>query len=191
MEIEENHELWLQKGVPTWGEKKITLYFNGEISDATVADLTNELKNYDKIKDFTLDIKGNKNRSIDKIADAYDRAIRDLDNKDHIIAGLQKQIEILQDNITSLNQQIESKSNTGSVSFTNLSKDAKVRYKDLEYFGYSKMLASKDFINIDTLNVLKLKWNKNLPDSLKQKSEGALKAWLLKELKEKDILILK
>ncbi len=190
-EIEDNHELWLQKGIPSWTEKKITLYFNGEISDATVADLNNELKNYDKIKTFNLEIKGNKNRSIDKIADAYDRAIKNLDQKDQIIAGLQKQIVALQDNITNLNQQVESKSTKGGVSFTNLSRDAKVRYKDLEYFGYSKMLASKDFINIDTLNVLKLQWNKNLPDSLKQKSEGALKTWLLKELKEKDILILK
>lgn len=191
LEVESNHELWLQKGIPSWEEKKITLYFNGEITDATVADLSNELKNYDKIKDFILDIKGNKNRSIDKISDAYDRAIKELDDKDNIIAGLQKQIEALQDNITTLNKQIETNTPNGGVSFTNLSRDAKVRFKDLEYFGFSKMLCSKDFIKIDTVTVAKLEWKKSLPDSLKLKKETELKAWLLKTLKQKDIQILK
>ena len=37
------------------------------------------------------------------------------------------------------------------ISFTCYLDDAKVRFSDLEYFGYSKMLESKDFINIDTV----------------------------------------
>ncbi|TBN01322.1 DUF389 domain-containing protein [Hyunsoonleella flava] len=190
-EVESNNELWLQKGTPAWEEKSITLYFNGEVTEATIADLTNEIKNYEKIKDFTLNIKGNKNRSFDKISEAYDRAIKDLDNKDNIIAGLQKQITELQENITNLNQQVEANSNGNEMSFTNLSRDAKVRFKDLEYFGYSKMLSSKDFINIDTISVVNLKWNKNLPDSTKLKKEKDLKSWLIKELKTDSILILK
>ncbi|MGC6429506.1 MAG: DUF389 domain-containing protein [Jejuia sp.] len=191
VEVESNNELWLQKAIPNWDEKTITLYFNGEVTDATVADLTNEIKNYEKIKDFLLDIKGNKNRSFDKISDAYDRAIRDLDIKDNIILSLQKQIETLQDNITLLNKQIETKSNTNEISFTNLSKDAKVRFKDLEYFGYSKMLQSKDFINIDTITAIRLQWNKSLPDSLLPKKEEELKTWLSKELNQNTIYILK
>jgi hypothetical protein len=190
-EVESNNELWLQKGTPAWEEKSITLYFNGEVPEATIADLTNEIKNYEKIKDFTLNIKGNKNRSFDKISEAYDRAIRDLDSKDNIIAGLQKQITELQENITVLNQQIEAKTNGGKLSFTNLSRDAKVRFKDLEYFGYSRRLESKDFINIDTVSVVNLKWNKRLPDSTKLKNEIELRVWLTKELKQDSILILR
>ncbi|WP_203258087.1 DUF389 domain-containing protein [Hyunsoonleella ulvae] len=190
-EVESNNELWLQKGTPAWEEKSITLYFNGEVPEATIADLTNEIKNYDKIKDFTLNIKGNKNRSFDKISEAYDRAIRDLDSKDNIIAGLQKQITELQENITLLNQQIEAKTNGNKLSFTNLSRDAKVRFKDLEYFGYSRRLESKDFINIDTVSVVNLRWNKNLPDSTKLKKENELRVWLTKELKQDSILILR
>jgi len=191
MEVEPNDELWLQKGTPSWEEKTITLYFNGEVAEATIADLTNELRNYEKIKDFSLIIKGNKSRSFDKISEAYDRAIRDLDNKDNIIAGLQKQIDELKENITNLNQQVEAKNNENQVSFTNLSRDAKVRFKDLEYFAYSNMLASKDFINIDTLSTISLKWNKNLSDSMRLKKEEELKNWLRKELKQENILILK
>jgi uncharacterized hydrophobic protein (TIGR00271 family) len=190
-EVTSNRELWFQNGVLNPDIKKITLFFNGEISEATEVDLRNELKRYDKINDFELEISGNENRSFDKISEAYDRAIRDLDNKDNIIAGLQKQIEELQDNITNLNQQIEANSNNGGISFTNLSRDAKVRFKDLEYFGYSKMLQSKDFINIDTVSVVSLKWNKGLVDSLRLKKEKELKTWLSKELKQDHILILK
>ena len=191
VEIEPNDELWLQKGTPNWDEKSITLYFNGEVSEATIADLTNELKNYEKLKDFALDIKGNKSRSFDKISDAYDRAIKDLDSKDNIIAGLQKEISELKTNIIVLNQELESKNNKADVSFTNLSRDAKVRFKNLEYFGYSKMLQSNDFINIDTITVVRLQWQKNLVDSVRVKKEEELKAWLSKELKQNNIYILK
>ena len=188
-EVTSNRELWFQNGTLNSDEKKITLYFNGEITEATEADLRNELKAYDKISDFELEINGNKNRSFDKISQAYDRAIRDLDNKDNIISGLQKQIEGLEENITNLNKQIESKSVNGNVSFTNLSRDAKVRFKDLEFFGYSKMLESKDFINIDTATVVNIKWQSSLNDSLLLKEEIRLQEWLQKTLKTDTIYI--
>lgn len=190
-EITSNRELWFQNGTLNTDDKKITLYFNGEITDATEADLRNELKGYDKIKEFELEISGNKNRSFDKISDAYDRAINDLDKKDNIISGLQKQIEDLQTEITDLNKEIESNtSQSNFVSFTNLSRDAKVRFNDLQYFSYAKMLESKDFIKIDTIAVTHLKWNKSLSDSLVLKNEQALSSWLKQKL-SLDTLVIK
>lgn len=189
-EVESNTELWFQKGIPHWEEKEIVLYFNGEVPDATVADLKNEIKKYEEIKDFELIIKGNKNRSFDKISDAYDRAIRDLDEKEIIINGLQKQIEDLQNNITNLNQQIESKNtNKNAVSFSLLSRDAKVRFGDLEFFGYAKMLESKDFINIDTVSVVNVRWKVKLSDSTVSVKERDLQKWLKNELKVDTVLI--
>lgn len=189
-EVKSNRALWFQEDIPNYEEKTIALYYNDEVPEATIADLKNEIKKYDKIKDFKLDIKGNKNRSFDKIVDAYDRAIRDLDQKDLIISGLQKQVEELQANITNLNKQIESKSSTGNaVSFTNLSRDAKVRFNDLEFFGYSKMLESKDFINIDTVTVANVRWKVSLADSVVVAREKALQEWLQKELKADTIVI--
>ncbi|MDG5492537.1 DUF389 domain-containing protein [Psychroserpens sp. SPM9] len=188
-EIDSNNELWLQKGTPNWNDKHITLYFNGEVSDQIVANLENKIKTYDKIKDFELEIKGNRNRSFDKISDAYDRAIRDLDQKDLIISGLQEQIEDLKANITNLNKQIESKNAQGTVSFTNLSRDAKVRFDDLEYFGYSKMLESKDFINIDTVTVANVRWKVELNDSIVLSRERDLREWLQKTLQVDTIVI--
>ncbi len=189
-EIEGNHELWFQDGVPNYEEEKITLYFNGEITDATEADLKNEIKGYEKIKDFELIINGNKNRSIDKISDAYDRAIKQIDEKDNIISGLQQQINTLESEITNLNQQIEEgNNNKESVSFTTLAKDAKIRFNDLQYFSYAKMLESKDFINIDTLNVANVRWNTALSDSLKLVKEKELRDWLKLETKADTIVV--
>jgi len=188
-DVKSNRALWFQDAIPNYEEKTIALYYNGEVPEAIVADLNNEIKKYEKIKDFTLDVKGNKSRGFDKIVDAYDRAIRDLDQKDLIISGLQKQVEELQVNITNLNKQIESKNTQQTVSFTNLSRDAKVRFNDLEFFGYSKMLESKDFINIDTVTVANVRWKVSLADSIVLVKERALQEWLQKELKADTIVI--
>ena len=182
-EIKLNQELWFQNGTLNSDEKKITLYFNGEISEATESDLLNEIKGYDKISDFKLEIFGNKNRSFDKISDAYDRAIRDLDEKDHIISGLRNEIEVLQEELRLVN------GGSSVISFTNLSRDAKVRFNDLTYFSYAKTLESKDFINTDTLQVATVKWNESLSDSLIVIKEKQLTDWLKEELKAKRVIL--
>ncbi|WP_282044183.1 DUF389 domain-containing protein [Winogradskyella flava] len=190
-EITENRELWFQDGIPNYEEKRITLYFNGEITDATEADLRNELKGYEQIKDFELIISGNKNRSIDKISDAYDRAIAELDRKDNIISGLQKEIVELQENISGLNKQIEAQnaSKKNGIAFSALAKDAKIRFKDLEYFSYAKTLESNDFIKIDTVTVANIKWNTTINDSIARIKEGELQTWLKQELKTDKLII--
>ncbi len=104
-------------------------------------------------------INANKTRSVDRNGESLDRAYADLDRKDNVIDGLQKQLEELKVNISNLNRVIESKNTNGNaVSFTTLSRDAKVKFSDLEYFGYAKMLESKDFINIDTITVANVRW---------------------------------
>lgn len=182
-EIKLNQELWFQNGTLNSDEKKITLYFNGEISEATESDLLNEIKSYDKISDFKLEIFGNKNRSFDKISDAYDRAIRDLDEKDHVISGLRNEIEVLREELLLVN------GGSSVISFTNLSRDAKVRFNDLTYFSYAKTLESKDFINTDTLQVATVTWNESLNDSLVVIKEKQLTDWLKEELKAKRIIL--
>ncbi len=188
-EVRSNNDLWFQKGTPQWDEKIITLYFNGEISEATETDLRNELKGYTKISDFELKFSGNKNRSIDRISDAYDRAIAELDKKDMIISGLEKQIEELEETVSGLNQQLEAQNSTDEVAFSTLAKDAKIRFDDLEYFSYAKMLESKNFISVDTLSVANIKWKESLSDSLALVKEGELLLWLKQELKTDKIRV--
>ncbi len=188
-EVKSNNDLWYQKGIPHYTDKKITLYFNGEISEATETDLRNELKQYNNISDFTLEFFGNKNRSFDKLSDAYDRAINELDRKDMIISGLEQEIRELQQTISGLNGQLETNNTSNAIAFSSLAKDAKIKFSDLDYFGYSKRLESKDFIKVDTVTIANIKWKTNVSDSIALVKEGELLAWLKQTLKTEKISV--
>lgn len=182
-EIAVNDHLWLQKDKIDIAENKISLFFNGEIDDATRTDLRNELKGYENIKDFDLAINANESRSTDELSKSLNRAFDDLDKKDNIISGLQKEIEELKKQMDAIQKQ------KGNIDFSTLAKDAKIRFKYLEYFSYANTLESKDFIKIDTVSVVNLKWNKKLKDSTKAIKEKELNNWLKKELKINKILL--
>ncbi|WP_282032202.1 DUF389 domain-containing protein [Winogradskyella eximia] len=189
-EIDTNPNLWLQKKDLDADNKKISFYFNGDVSDEMVSALQNDKNNYESLKDFELVINANKTRSADRLMESLDRAYADLDRKDNVIDGLQKQIEELQTNISNLNKVIESKNtNQNAVSFSTLSRDAKIKFSDLEYFGYAKMLESKDFINIDTVTVANVRWKVKLADSLVLTKERDLQRWLKNELKVDTVFI--
>ncbi|GGG28662.1 DUF389 domain-containing protein [Dokdonia pacifica] len=184
-EIDSNNELWFQKGILDTDKKTITLYFNGEIAEATETDLRNEVKKYDNIGDFEVKVNGNKNRSFDKISDAYDRAIVDLDKKDNIISGLQNEIENLKIQIANINKK------NNSFSFSEMSKDAKIQFQELESFGFSKMLISDDFRTVDTVNVATVKWKSSLNDSVIKVRDNQLIIWLKEQVKADSIVLKK
>ena len=188
-EVKPNRKLWLQEALPNWEEETITLYFNGEVPDATIADLKNELNSYEEIKDFSLIIEGNKTRSIDQISRSLDRAIEDLEQKDNIISGLQTEIKTLQEKITQLNEELEQKSIKEDIKFSSLSKDAKIRFPDLELFGYSKSLQSSNFISVDTITVIELKWKSSYNDSISTLREKEILDWLIQELNTERIKV--
>ncbi|MFK7749309.1 MAG: DUF389 domain-containing protein [Kordia sp.] len=185
--IEKNPEVWLQKRKEDLDvdNKIIFLHFNGEVSSALKAQYESDIKNYESIKDFKLKVFGNKNRSVDKISDALDRAYKDLDRKEIVILGLEEDIKELNLKVLSLNEQLKSKAalqDANYFDFSSLSKDAKIKYADLRQFGFSKMLSSQDFIRTDTIPVAVVKWNPQLTDSIQTIREGELKVWLRQKL---------
>ena len=183
-EINQNENLWLQREKIDTDTKKITLNFNGEITEATKSDLINELKGYEYLQDFSLIINGNKNRSTDKILELYDIAIDKIEKRDSIIS-------VLESNIDSLKLAISSQKNEmDSNVFLNLSKDAKIQFLDLESFGYARMLASSNFRNTDTIKVVKIQWNSILSDSLVIIRNQALKTWIEQELNTNDVEVI-
>ena len=138
-EITENRSLWLYDEDLDMDTKKINLYFNGEISDEIVTAWQNAKNKSEDLKEFELVVNANETRSVDRMAQSLDRAYADLDRKDNVIDGLQKQLEELKVNISNLNRVIESKNtNQNSISFTTLSRNAKVKFKDLEFFWVCK-----------------------------------------------------
>ncbi|MEO9569698.1 MAG: DUF389 domain-containing protein [Polaribacter sp.] len=187
-EIKKNPSLQLIDWEPSLGKKELFLNFFNEVSDATENDLINELTNnplYPNLKDFKLEIKGSDTKSFNLITTAYNEKRQELQESKNIIAGLQKQIEDLQNTITGLNTRIEEDAinkNQKVIAFSRISKDAKIRYINIEEIGFANVLSSKDFINIDTIPVATIKWNSQLPDSIISPKERELRSWLQKEM---------
>lgn len=185
-EIESNPHLWLQRKQCDIDKKEIKLYFNGEVSDEMLSDLTNELKDYENIQDFDLVINANKVRNADRLSQSLDRAYEDLDEQDNIISGLQSEIASLKEEITILNTQ---KEEGQSVQFSSLAKDVKSRYQQLEFFSYAEILESSDFIRVDTITLASVRWNTNMKDSLKLAKEEDLSIWLKSMLKKDTVRV--
>ena len=121
-------------------------------------------------------INGNKNRSSDKILELYDLAINKVEERETAISILKLEIDSLK---------LDAGSNKTMMdlnSFSTLSKDAKIQFTELRYFGYSNMLISSDFRTIDTVTVVKTQWDSSLVDSLVEVRVDSLKIWLKSEL---------
>ena len=184
--IYSNDNLWLQRENIDSDRKEINLFFNGDITDATATYLRNELKGFPKISDFTLNVNENKARSVDRVVDAYDRAISELDFKDNVVKGLQKEIEDLKQTIGILNQRIENDAKTRDakfIPFSTIAKDAKIRYNDIKEIRFANILTSKDFIKIDTIPEVTIRWDKKVKTVYIEKNEKELRQWLQKEMK--------
>jgi hypothetical protein len=130
-------------------------------------------------------INGNTNRSSDKILELYDLAIDKIEIKDQTIVQLQTTID-------SLNVLLQTNKDIISTeAFINLSKDAKIKFLDLEYFGFAKMLTSSDFKTSDTLQLATVEWNSMLSDSLVNLKNQELKQWLEDELETNKVEVIK
>jgi uncharacterized hydrophobic protein (TIGR00271 family) len=183
-EVNSNDDLWLQRDDLDMDNKTIKLFFNGNVSKEMRTSLSNDLKDYENIQNFKLIINSNNSRSTDLIADMYDRATIDLEQKGYIIEGLEIQIDSLKKEITDLKTV-----KTKAIDVTSLAKDAKIKFEALKSFGYSTMLESKDFMTIDTIGLVKVSWKKSLSDSLKTVEESNLKTWLITNTKQEIIEI--
>ena len=185
----------IDKGIDT-KRKVISLNFFNEVSEAEENMLQNQLVNdprYANLKEVVIEIKGSDTKSFELITTAYKEKRVELQESKNIITGLQKQITDLQETISLLNTRIEEDAlnkNQKVVAFSRISKEAKIRYTEIEQIGFANVLSSKDFINIDTIPMATIKWNLKLPDSIIVTKERDLRNWLQKEM-ELDTLFIK
>ena len=177
-------------------KKEIKFSFFNEVTEGEQNILNNQLANntnYTKIKDFKLKIKGSDTKSFELITTAYKDKRAELQESKNIVAGLQKQITELQETVSSLNNRIEQdalNTNQKVVAFSRIAKDAKIRYREIEEIGFARVLSSKDFIKIDTIPLVTIRWSMQLSDSIIVPREIELRSWLQKEL-ELDTLFIK
>jgi|TARA_B110000858_G_scaffold125365_1_gene142867 uncharacterized hydrophobic protein (TIGR00271 family) len=180
----------------SFDDKVINLNFFNEVTEGEENILNNQLannSNYAKIKNFQIRIKGSDTKSFSLITTAYKEKREELQESKNIVAGLQKQITDLQETISSLNNRIEQDAlnkNKKVIAFSRIAKDAKIRYRDIEEIGFASVLSSKDFIKIDTIPVVTVRWSVQLSDSIIAPREIELRSWLQKEL-ELDTLFIK
>jgi len=184
-EIDANENLYLRKDFYNYGEETIKLYFDGEINEATVSDLQNEIKNYEAIKDFNLSINGNKSRGIDQISKAYERSIDQINRLEKENDKLLKDIENFKIKIAQLETQLHESNKVvtpNSPSYTLVAKDAKIRFPDLSELAYGEVLKS-NFLKVDTVKVIFPKWKFQVDDSIDMVRTNALREWITAELK--------
>ena len=175
-------------------DKEIKMSFFNEVSDGERNLIKNQLNNkeYIKIKDFDIKIKGSDTKSFELITTAYKEKREELQESENIIDGLHKQITELKETISSLNNRIEQDAlnkNQQAIAFNSIIKEAKIRYNNIESIAFSRELFSKDFIKIDTIPVATINWNDRIKDSVLIKKELEFRAWLQKEMKLDTLLI--
>jgi uncharacterized hydrophobic protein (TIGR00271 family) len=187
-EIKSNSKYQLFDNTFDLKTKVLSLNFFNEVSEAEENMLQNQLINdprYSNLTDVKIKIKGSDTKSFELITTAYKEKREELQESKNSIAGLQKQITDLQTTISSLNKRIEqdaiNKDEKG-VAFSSIIKEAKIRFNNIEQVGFSKVLSSKDFIKIDTIPVVTIKWNAKLVDSIIGPKERKLRIWLQKEM---------
>jgi uncharacterized hydrophobic protein (TIGR00271 family) len=195
-EIRNNKSLQLIDWEKDYKKKELYLNFFNEVSEATENDLNNELLNdklYPNLGDFKLRIKGSDTKSFELITTAYKEKREELQESKKTIIDLQKKITDLETTISALNSNIEQNASNGFkkvIAFSRISKDAKIRYKDIEAIGFANVLYSKDFIKVDTIPTATIKWSYRLSDSVIIPKEKELRKWLQKEM-ELDTLFIK
>ena len=162
----------------------LRLNFLNEVGDAEENSLENRMHSdprYSSLMNFNIKIKGSKTKSYELISTAYQEKREELRESKIIISGLKEEITRLEKMITNLNIRIEQDAiarNEKAIAFSRISKDAKIRYMEMEQIDFAHILSSKDFINIDTIPQVTITWNSSVPDSIINIKELELRTWL-------------
>lgn len=174
----------------------LELKFFNEISNAEENLMKSRLKTdprYSALIEVKLKIKDSDTKSFDLLTKAYEDKGQELKESRDIIEGLQRKISDLEQVISNLNSKFEQEAiqrNEKIVAFSRISKEAKIRYNELERLDFANVLSSKDFIKIDTIPQITVKWNQFIPDSIINLKQEELRSWMQIQL-ELDTLYIK
>lgn len=176
--------------------KILNLNFFNEVSEGEKNLLQNTLSTdprYSNCKDIAIKIKGSDTKSFELITTAYQEKRDELREKSIVIDGLNKKILDLEQTIGNLNNRIEQNAinrNEKAIAFSRISKEAKIRYVEIQRMDFASILSSKDFIKVDTIPQVTITWDSNLNDSIINIKQIELRTWLQTEM-QLDTLFIK
>ncbi len=180
-EIESNKELRLFDHDYSYTEKRLTLEFLNEISEATQNDLLNELQGYKYLQDITLEIEGDDYKSFEVISGAYEDARTRLNEKNQIIDALNNEV-------AQLRQKLDKRIGEKTISWLSISKEAKIRFSELEQMTYAQLVQS-NFLKTDTLPMVYITFKEGMDTLAQMQKKKELKTWLMKEMGVDSILV--
>ncbi|RZS99903.1 DUF389 domain-containing protein [Aquimarina brevivitae] len=181
--IDNNESLDLRKPFYNYDNKTIRLYFNGEVPEAVVTYLKNEMKRYEHIKDFELSISGNKANSVEQLSKINDRYLEELNRIENENDRLLDEVEDLNIQIAGLQTELNEVRKEGTaINYASIAKDAKIRFPDLAQLGYAEILQS-NFLKVDTVKTIFPQWKFKVADSLNQVRNDRLRKWITREMK--------
>jgi len=185
--VENNEELNYAREFHDYDEKVIRVFFNGEVPDAARVYITNEMKSYENLEGFDLDIKAAKTGSLDQLSKANDRYLEEINKLENERKKHLEQIEELNGIIAGMENERNSAS-LKNVPFLQLSKDAKINFPGLDRLGYGSVLLS-NFRKMDTITTVFPIWKSRVSNDQNTARNSNLKAWMEKELKVKDVFL--
>ena len=190
-EIEGNEDLYLRKPIYDFENKSIKLFFDGEVTDATVTDLQNEIRNYPALEGFKLYVRGNRARGMAQVSKAYDRAIDELNRLENTNDGLNLKIKELESQLQKVQSNVlvvEDSTKQKMISFDKLSLEAKRKFPNLERLMIVNTL-STDFTKIDTIQSIKPVWRFKVGDSLNKIRKEQVRTWIAEQLGLKELVV--
>lgn len=151
-----------------------------QIDESTISVLRGRLKDYPALANTTLKFNQNRFKNLDNFQ--YMTQLRYRDSLD--LLSQTEKIDFLQKEVAKL-----SKYEHLQIPFTDLTKEVKINYEDIERLSYSTVITS-DFQKIDTMAVFTAKWKSSAKDSKVLKEKDQLYRWL-KQKYSLDTLLVK
>jgi len=167
------------KNTSDFKDKEVDIYFIGNpIPNATIETWKSQMKEIEALAEAELVIHQgvDQTQDIDMLSSQVRSGIlEDLYVKNQeVMANKDKRIELLEKEL--------SKYHGDKFSFTELSKEAKINYEEIEEIGYSNLMTT-NFQKTDTIPTFTVSWNKELRgDQLKARQEKFGK-WMKLRLK--------
>lgn len=159
---------------PNYQDREIEVYFIGQpVPEATIETWKTQMGDISALKEAKLIVRQGQSQTGDMAAfssqvksdileDLYVRNQEVMDNKDARIALLENELRKFQQ---------------GKFSFSDLSREIKVNYDNVENLSYANMI-STNFETTDTIPTFNIKWKDNVPAGTKRSDIEKIQKWL-------------